>query len=233
VPHINDASNALVNVRIDRYRYHAQRGVMLVQAQTNCSLCACAGVITHGSGRITTSGQVAALVDTVSTLNDEFKGVDPHYQHAETFSGKGWTGPAPNKIAAAASIGARNEAQIRGITAYASRQLGVCRVLKMGDTAQGDVKRSLAEAKAYMNAMADHHFVFAVLADGHWNFAHRVGAAIQFVDYQTDHPDLGGAPTVGASFQKALGQGALDDGKDVWAVLSFQVADQFPNGPAT
>lgn len=206
---------------------------MLVQAQTNCSLCACAGVITHGSGRITTSGQVAALVDTVSILNDEFKGVDPHYQHAETFSGKGWTGPAPNKIAAAASIGARNEAQIKGISAYASRQLGVCRVLKMGDTAQGDVKRSLAEAKAYMAAMADHKFVFAVLADGHWNFAHRVGAAIQFVDYQTDHPDLGGAPTVGASFQKALGQGALDDSKDVWAVLSFQVADQFPNGPAT
>ena len=106
--------------------------------------------------------------------------------------------------------------QIEMFAAHAARELGQVRVLRMGDTAAGDTRRSLKEAKAYMNAMAQEAFIFAVLAEGHWNFAHAVNGAIQFIDYQTDHEQLGGRPTVGAEFlQEALGKGNVDESKNI------------------
>jgi hypothetical protein len=97
-----------------------------------------------------------------------------------------------------------------------------------GDDKSG--QRTLGDAKAYMMALADNGFIFCVLSDGHWNFAHRVGGAIQFVDYQTDHPQLGGTPTVGTDFQKALGGGNLGDNNNA-VVVAFQVRDHFSAGP--
>jgi hypothetical protein len=132
------------------------------------------------------------------------------------------------------SIGLRNTAQINGIIRTANQALGLVRVLKMGDDGAGDEKRCLRECIAYMKEMANHGFIFAVLspAEGHWNFAHKVGDNIQFVDYQTDHVNLGGAPTVGNQFQKGLGGGDADEGAS-GTVLAFQKPDLFPNGPAT
>jgi len=232
--HLNNASNVETNVRIDRFRYVSGRGVLITQAQSNCSLCSCAGVITHGTGALVTSGQVASLVPiTAAPLHADFNTVDPHLQHAQSFTGKGWQGYAPSDIRSAGSISATNASQIQGIMNYGSQQLGVCRVLKMGDTDAGDQPRTLREAKAYMKAMAEYGFIFAVLApaSGHWNFAHRVGQDIQFIDYQMDHPEFGGQPVVGHDFQKALGGGDLDDGTKV-VVLSFQANDHYPTGPA-
>lgn len=201
MPYINDAPNVEVNVRIDRFRY--MKGVNKVPAQINCSLCACAGVITHATGNVVTSGDVARMVPLGVALHNELliAGADQYLQHSETFSGKGWTGAQPNSYAttggmnATSSIATTNTAQIKGIIRTTKQALGLVQVLKIGDDSAGDQKRCLRECIAYMREMANHGFIFAVLspAEGHWNFAHKVGNDIQFVDYQTDHPNLGGA----------------------------------------
>ena len=154
---------------------------------------------------------------------------DPPQQHSKALGGKGWFG-GPVGVHEFESV---NKMQIERFATHAARELGAVRVLKMGDTSAGDARRTLKEAKAYMKAMADEGFIFAVLAEGHWNFAHAVAGAIQFVDYQTDHPELGGKPTVGTEFQEAMSKGNVDESKNVYAVLSFNVKDHFPNGPAT
>lgn len=201
MPHLNDASNVQANVRIDKFR--CQRPVEITQAQSNCSLCACAGVITHGKGELVRSGQVAQMVPTNVELHKELT-IDPHMQHARTFGCRGWQGPHPDDLRSAGSIRSNNSNQIGGIVNYGSRALSLCRVLKMGDTGNGDQPRTLREAKAYMKAMADCGFIFAVLApaNGHWNFAHRVGHNIEFIDYQTDHPDLGGPRPVASNSRR-------------------------------
>jgi len=229
VPHINDASNALVNVRLDMAGRNRLRPAEVVPAQTNCSLCACAGVITHGSGRFVTSGGVATIARQQVVLRPGVVLDNPPQQHSQTLSGKGWFG-GPAGLDQVISI---NKMQIEMFSAHAARELGQVRVLRMGDTAAGDARRSLKEAKAYINAMAKETFIFAVLAEGHWNFAHAVNGAIQFIDYQTDHEELGGKPTVGTEFQQALRKGDVDESKDVYAVLAFNVRDHFPSGPAT
>jgi len=240
MPHINDAPNVEVNVRIDKFRY--TKAVEKVPAQINCSLCACAGVITHATGNVVTSGEVAGMVPLQVALHNELLvgGADNYLQHSETFSGLGWTGKQPNSylttggMNSTSSINTTNSGQIKGIIRTAKQALGLVDVLKIGDTAAGDQARCLRECIAYMNEMANHGFIFAVLspAEGHWNFAHKVGASIQFVDYQTDHANLRGAPTIGAQFQKGLGGGDADGGAS-GVVLAFQKADLFPNGPAT
>jgi hypothetical protein len=234
VPHINDASNAMVNVRLDLAGRNRLNPAVVNPAQTNCSLCACAGVITHGSGRIVTSGAVARIarqhgIPAGSVLRPGIIMDDPPHQHSKALSGKGWFG-GPAGLDQIESV---NKMQIEMFAAHAARELGQVRVLKMGDTAAGDARRTLKEAKAYMSAMAPEGFIFGVLAEGHWNFAHAVGGVIQFVDYQADHPELGGKPTVGAEFQEAMSKGNVDESKNVYAVLSFNVKDHFPNGPAT
>ena len=90
--HINDASNALVNVRVDMAGRNRLNPAEVNPAQTNCSLCACAGVITHGSGRIVTSGGVARIARQQVTLRPGVVLDDPPQQHSKALSGKGWFG---------------------------------------------------------------------------------------------------------------------------------------------
>ena len=240
--HINDASNTSENVRIDKWRYVKEAKV--VQALVNCSLCACAGVITHGTGTLETSGAVARRAPMNFDLLHKgliLEGVDPHFQHSRTFSGKGWTGASPDSsgkvtsnIGNAESTNKTNLEQAKGIRSIAQTALGLCKVAALGDPSKPDQQHSMTECMSFMNKVGPRGCIFAVLSasDGHWNFAHMANGQLQFVDYQMDHPDLGGVPATGAHFQKALGQGDAPDGS-IGLVLAFQAQDHFPNGPAT
>ena len=90
MPHINDASNGLVNVRLDMAGRNRLNPAEVNPAQTNCSLCACAGVITHGSGRIVTSGAVAKIARQIAlpagtTLRAGVVMDDPPQQHRRDY----------------------------------------------------------------------------------------------------------------------------------------------------
>jgi hypothetical protein len=159
---------------------------------------------------------------------------DPHFQHSQTFSGTGWKGAPPNSISGAANIESTNVMQVAGVMNTARQALGLCRVFKYGDPSVKDKKQTMQECISYMTSMGGKGCIFAVLSpsEGHWNFAHLVAGSVQFVDYQTDHADLGGAPTVGAHFQLALGKGDGAGGSS-GIVLAFLVQDHFSAGAAT
>lgn len=232
MPYINNAPNIGVNVRIDKFRY--AKGAIVNPAQTNCSLCTCAAVITHATGQLVTSGDVAASVQLTVTLHSEVV-ADPSsfLQHSQTFSGKGWQGADRGTLASVSGIENLNSSQRKGIARVVKARLGLCEILKMGD--ESDQKRTLNECVAYMRALAERGFIFAVLSagSGHWNFAHKKGADIQFIDYQTNHHEIGdGSPATGTQFQEAM-LGGDADGNKLGSVLSFQCQDHFPDGPAT
>ena len=182
--HINDASNTSENVRIDKWRYVKEAKV--VQALVNCSLCACAGVITHGTGTLETSGAVARRAPMNFDLLHKgliLEGVDPHFQHSRTFSGKGWTGASPDSsgkvtsnIGNAESTNKTNLEQAKGIRSIAQTALGLCKVAALGDPSKPDQQHSMTECMSFMNKVGPRGCIFAVLSasDGHWNFAHMV-----------------------------------------------------------
>lgn len=200
MPHyVNDASDAFMNLRIDRRRQVSPAGA--IQAEVNCSLCTCAGVVMHATGTPTTSGAVAAAFPFTGTLASEFGGSRPAYQHSQTFCGTTYS------VTNASDIGRINNAQAAGILAYVRNAVGAA--LTIGYEMES---QALANAIAEMRALGT-EFIFAVLMEkhGHWNFAHNKRDGVEFVDYQSSHPTYGGASR-GAQPRLGIRDALLYDG---------------------
>lgn len=184
MPHINTGGTTPINIRVDQKRIVSP--INTTPADTNCSLCAAAGAITHSTGRFTTSGDVARENPPVfsggTRLAAEFNGQVPAFEHSQVFR------HTPILLVDTPGNFNRINAQVvSGMAKYVCRKIGCVYEIK-----QDNRDAVIAWMKNKMTSC-----VFTFLTEGHWVFAHKSSTGVlEFIDYQTDKP--GGAPTVSA-----------------------------------
>jgi hypothetical protein len=230
-PHVNDAPNVPTDAN----------NPARTPAKVNCSLCTTAALVTYGTGRPMSSGDVALELT---------RGAEGTIQGNDNFSGGGraevverknrrqgmniTTGTAKtSSLAEAASkdIKAINDSQFNGIQSFCENQGLQVQPL--------EGRQSLRTAMDWMR-VKEPGTLFGILLEneGHWNVAkvydNGLGIPnISFADFQTDHPDLGGAPRMGQLPQEGVADKVFDKLDSQVMVFAVTPPAQNPEGASS
>jgi hypothetical protein len=216
---LNTGDTEVRSLRANRLYYSKPNAA--TPADVNCGLCTAAAVLTNLTHNLTTTDAVvqaihpapnltAAIVTDLHNLHTTYARV---YQHPEAFDqlDRTLTGGGGDLV----RFDAVNASMTAGIRRVVTGRGFAC-------VGQLDSRLPVPDARRLMLERKYDGCVFAVLvvSEGHWNYARKTDRGIEFIDYQTDRPDMQG-PVAGPSPQMGVKHRDLGEGPQV-TFLAFR-----------